>query len=129
MSRPRWAFKLLTSEEHVALKTLGSYASPIDARDGYVHMCQASDVAETVRLYYAGRQDVMLARVDLSAPILCSPPLRVQWDHVSSRAVDFPHIYGGPLPLVAVHKVWGPLRCDSSTGNFDVPPLHVLTSE
>ena len=125
MARPRWAFKLLTSEEHSALQT-GSFASPLDARDGYVHMCQAIDVAETVRLYYSGRSDVMLARVDLSAAVLNVAPLRVQWDHVASRAVDFPHIYGGPLPLAAVQKVWGPLAYDAATGLFAVPSIDAL---
>ena len=41
--------------------------SAVDRADGYVHLSTAEQLAETARRHYRGRDDLVLARVDLAA--------------------------------------------------------------
>ncbi len=67
----------------------------IDFRDGYIHLSTAAQAAETARLYYRGRDQVVLVAVDAAA--VASD---LKWE--ASRGGDlFPHLYA-PLPLTAV---------------------------
>ena len=125
-TRGRWGFRLVSVDELAAFRRSGSFCSALDARDGFIHCSPESALVDTCRIYYNGRPDVMLLRVDLCADVLTSPPLRVQWDAVPSRACDFPHVDGGPLPLGAVERVWGPLALDAA-GAHVLPPAAELS--
>jgi uncharacterized protein (DUF952 family) len=125
-ARGRWGFRLVSENELAAFRSSGSFCSALDTRDGFIHCSPASALVDTCRIYYGGRPDVMLLRVDLNADILSTPPLRVQWDAVPSRACDFPHVYGGPLPLRAVERVWGPLAIDG-VGAHELPSAAELS--
>ena len=121
----RFAFRIVSADELSSLRASGVFESSLDARDGFIHMAPINALPDTLRLYYPNRADVCLLRVDLTAASLSSPPRRVQWDTVASRGIDFPHIYGGPLPLDAVQRVWGPLVLDEA-GNHVLPPKEEL---
>lgn len=90
------AYKIADAEEWAAARATGAYAgSAVDLADGYIHMSTAAQLAETVRRHYAGRRDLIVARIDLS--ILGDT---LKWE--PSRGGDlFPHLYGR-LPMTAV---------------------------
>jgi uncharacterized protein (DUF952 family) len=68
---------------------------PIDAKDGYVHLSTAPQLAETLRLHFAGQSALVLLAVrgaDLGDKLVWEP---------SRGGQLFPHYYGA-LPLSAV---------------------------
>lgn len=68
----------------------GDYAgSAHDRADGFLHFSTAPQLAETLRLYYAGQDELMLVAVDAEA---CGAALK--WEFAPSRGEDFPHLYG-----------------------------------
>ena len=89
------AYKLVDRAEWAAALAAGSYAgSAVDRADGYIHMSTASQLAETARRHYAGRDDLVLVEVALG-------PLgeALKWE--ASRGGDlFPHLFA-PLPATA----------------------------
>ena len=69
---------------------------PIDAADGYMHFSTAAQLAETLRLHFAGQSDLVLLAIrsaDLGANLVWEP---------SRGGALFPHLYGGPLPTSAI---------------------------
>ena len=46
--------------EHERARELGHTDTDLDARDGYVHLSSKDQVAETLRLHYAGQHGVSL---------------------------------------------------------------------
>lgn len=69
--------------------------SPIDAKDGFMHFSSASQLVETLRLHFAGQDQLILAEID---------PKRVaenlKWEPSRGGAL-FPHLYA-PLPMSAI---------------------------
>lgn len=89
------AYKLVDRAEWAAARAAGAYAgSTVDRPDGYIHLSGAGQLAETARRHYAGRADLMLVTVDLSA---LGDGLK--WEASRGGAL-FPHLYG-PLPISA----------------------------
>ena len=90
-------FKIATAADWQEAKRLGSFAgSAHDKADGFLHFSTGLQLAETLRLYYAGQDNLVLAAVD-DATLGGA----LKWEHAPSRGEDFPHLYG-PLPLSAV---------------------------
>ena len=90
------AFKIVDADEWTAAKTVGAYAgSAVDLADGYIHLSTGDQLAETVRKHYAGRENLLLLTVDLTAL-----GDMLVWEPSRGGAL-FPHIYG-PLPVEAV---------------------------
>ena len=93
---PKEAFKIVAADEWAAPEATGAYAgSAVDLADGYVHLSAAEQLAETVSKHYAGRDNLLLLTVDLTA--LGNTLI---WEPSRGGAL-FPHIYG-PLPVAAV---------------------------
>jgi uncharacterized protein (DUF952 family) len=91
----------------------GAYrGSADDARDGYIHLSTALQVAETLRKHFVGQQDLLLISVDDQA---LGDALR--WER-SRKDELFPHLYG-ELDLSAVRGVRN-LQARSD-GYHDVP--------
>ena len=90
------AYKIVATEEWRAALAEGVYAgSAADLADGYIHMSTEAQLAETARRHYAGRDDLMLLTVDLTAlgdDLVWEP---------SRGGQLFPHLYGA-LPVGAV---------------------------
>ena len=75
----------------------GDYqGSAHDKADGFLHFSTATQLPETLRLYYAGQDDLMLVAVDAGAL-----GAALKWEHSSSRGEDFPHLYA-PLSCEAI---------------------------
>jgi uncharacterized protein (DUF952 family) len=86
-----------------------------DRADAFLHFSTAPQLAETLRLYYAGQDNLMLVAVDEAA---LGTALR--YEHSPSRGEDFPHLFG-PMPRAAVK--WAlPLARDAA-GEFVLADL------
>ena len=87
----------------------GAYAgSRDDARDGFIHFSTASQLAETLRRHFAGRDGLVL--VSVSAEKLGED---LRWE--PSRGGDlFPHLYGKLDPPNASRVDDLPLRADGT---------------
>lgn len=79
-------------------------------------MSPAESVRDSANLYFKGKEDTVLLRVDLST----LPADKVKWDWAESRKAFFPHLYDIPLPWSAVSSAFGPLAIGAD-GKFELP--------
>ena len=89
-------YKVLTLEEWEQAQTSGSIITELDKKDGFIHFSTADQLAETLRLHFAGRDGLRLITIDASL-------LDIQWEPARSGDL-FPHLYAD-LPLSAVRSV------------------------
>jgi uncharacterized protein (DUF952 family) len=89
------------------------HGSAHDRADGFLHFSTASQLAETLRRYYAGRDDLMLVAVDPKAL-----GTALKWEYSASRDEDFPHLYA-PLSPDAIK--WARPIARGVDGNFVLP--------
>ena len=90
------AYKIIDAAEWREAVAEGAYSgSSVDVADGFIHLSSAAQLDETARKHYAGRENLMLLTIDLTA--LADT---VVWEPSRGGAL-FPHIYGD-LPVKAV---------------------------
>jgi uncharacterized protein (DUF952 family) len=89
-------YKIATEAIYAPSRGAASFPGmPIDAKDGYLHLSTAPQLAETLRLHFAGQSGLVLLAVrsvDLGDKLVWEP---------SRGGQLFPHYYG-PLPLSSV---------------------------
>ena len=91
MSDPasRLVYKICTAAEWREATAAGVFrGSPVDLRDGYIHLSTGAQLADTLRLHFAGQRDLVLVEVD-SADL--GDALRRE---PSRGGALFPHLYG-----------------------------------
>jgi uncharacterized protein (DUF952 family) len=110
---PDLVFKIVDRASWYAVPDAAPYdGSPLDARDGFIHLSSAAQVRDTAARYFAGRPDLLLVAVDAA-----SLGGALRWEP-SRNGEPFPHLYG-PLPRQAVRWVAGlPLDADAGTHVF-----------
>lgn len=97
MSEP--VFKICGQEEWRRAEAAGVYfGNADDARDGFIHLSAGDQVAGTLERHFAGRDDLLIVRIDAAA---LGDALK--WE-VSRGGALFPHLHG-PLPMAAVQAV------------------------
>ena len=89
--------------------------SAVDQRDGFMHFSTGSQLAETLRLYFAGQDDLVLIAVAENA---VAADLR--YEFAPARGEDFPHLFAS-LPRSAV--VWARSIVKRGDGAFVLPAL------
>ena len=89
------------------------HGSAHDRADGFLHFSTASQLADTLRLYYAGQSDLMLVAVDAGAL-----GTALKWEHSASRGEDFPHL-SAALSCDAIK--WARPIAKDADGNFILP--------
>ena len=105
-------FKIVPRAEWEA--SSGDYhGSAHDQADGFLHFSTGRQLAETLRRYYAGKDDLLLVAAD---PARLGSLLR--WEHSPSRGEDFPHLYG---VLLTSAVLWVKPIAQDSGGNFVLP--------
>lgn len=105
-------FKIVPRPEWEAQN--GDYhGSAHDRADGFLHFSTAEQLPETLRLYYAGQDDLMLVAVDSA---VLGPALK--WEHSASRGEDFPHLYA---TLSCDAMKWARPLVRKPDGSFDLP--------
>ena len=106
-------YKICGRAEWQAAERCGAYAGTADdARDGYIHLSTAEQLAGTLAKYYATRDDLLLIGFD---PDRLGPALK--WEPARGGQL-FPHLYA-PLPTGAAACVF-PLTRDAA-GIHDIP--------
>ena len=97
MSTPEFIYKIATEAAYAPARNAAHFLGmPIDATDGYMHFSSAAQLAETLRLHFAGQDGLVLIAVrsaDLGDALVWQP---------SRGGANFPHLFGGPLPVSAV---------------------------
>lgn len=91
------------------------HGSAHDKADGFLHFSTAAQLAETLRLYYAGQEDLTLVAVAADAL-----GVALKWEHSAARGEDFPHLYGA-LPCDAIK--WARPITRSPDGKIVLPAL------
>lgn len=86
--------------------------SPIDRRDGFLHLSTGAQVRETARRHFAGQADLVLLTLDASRFV----PDTLRWEPSRGGAL-FPHVYGD-VPRAAVVRVDPLVETD---GDFRFP--------
>jgi uncharacterized protein (DUF952 family) len=81
-----------------------------DQADGFLHFSTEAQLAETLRRYYAGRDDLLLLAVN--AGVLGD---KLKWEPSPSRGEDFPHLFAA-LPRTAV--AWSRPLTRGADGEF-----------
>lgn len=95
---PDRIYKIASAQAIAAADATGWFAGmPIDAKDGFIHFSTADQLAETLRLHFAGQSGLALLGVSTSA---LGDALR--WEPSRGGAL-FPHLYAS-LEMSAV--VW-----------------------
>ena len=90
-------YKICDADLWDSAEKLGRFTgAEIDVKDGFIHFSTADQLAETLRLHFAGREGLYLITVDASV-------LDIQWEPARSGDL-FPHLYAD-LPLWAVCSV------------------------
>jgi uncharacterized protein (DUF952 family) len=109
-------FKIAHAAEWAAAERDGAFAgSEKDRADGFLHFSTAPQLAETLRRYYAGANDLLLIAVEESAL-----GAALKYEHAVSRGEDFPHLYRA-LPVSAV--TWVRTIGRAPDGTAILPPL------
>ncbi len=105
-------FKIVPRAEWA--ETTDAYeGSAHDRADGFLHFSSWTQLPETLRRYYAGKDDLLLVAAD---PARMGSLLR--WEHSPSRGEDFPHLYG---VLLTSAVLWVKPLTKDSEGNFILP--------
>jgi uncharacterized protein (DUF952 family) len=107
-------FKIAAASDWTAAERAGIFnGSAHDKADGFIHFSTATQLAETLRLYYAGEENLLLIAVDdaLLGAVL-------KWEYAASRGENFPHLFA-PLPLSAV--TWKHPLLRDAQGTFVLP--------
>ena len=93
MANPEFVYKIATADVVAAARAGGGFpVMPIDTADGFIHLSTATQLAETLRLYFAGEENLVLLAVrshDLGAALVWEP---------SRGGQLFPHVYGDISP-------------------------------
>lgn len=109
-------FKIATAVDWAEAERVGRFdGSAHDKADGFLHFSTGQQLAETLRLYYAGQDGLVLAAVDAAAL-----GAALKWEHAPSRGEDFPHLFA-PLPLSAV--TWTHRLVRDAGGTIILPDL------
>lgn len=84
-----------------------------DRADGFLHFSTSSQLPETLRRYYAAKDDLLLVAAD---------PMRLgrllAWERSPSRGEDFPHLYG---VLLTSAVLWVKPITKDARGGFIIP--------
>jgi len=104
------AYKILTRPQHNHFQKYSTFSgSPLDLKDGYIHLSSAATAGETYSKYFAptppATSDIVVLEIDLSKVAEESGGRSVKWEE-SRGGQLFPHVYGGPLEMGDVLRKW-----------------------
>lgn len=113
LTNPELVYKIATADVVAAAHGKGIFpAMPIDAADGYIHFSTAPQLPETLSLYFAGQDNLVLLAVrtfDLGNALVWEP---------SRGGQLFPHAYGEVSPSAVA---WTAVISVASDGSCPLP--------
>ncbi|WEK03327.1 MAG: DUF952 domain-containing protein [Candidatus Devosia phytovorans] len=114
MSTAEFVYKIATEAVFAPARAAAHFhGMAIDAKDGYMHFSTAEQLAETLKLHFAGQGELVLLAVraaDLGDALVWEP---------SRGGALFPHLYGGPLATSAI--AWEAPLSVGADGNCSLP--------
>ncbi|WP_193336976.1 DUF952 domain-containing protein [Devosia beringensis] len=114
MSSTEFVYKIATEAAFAPARSTPAFAGmPIDAQDGYIHFSSAGQLAETLRLHFAGQTGLVLLAVR-SADL----GLGLVWE-ASRNGALFPHLHGGALPTASI--AWEAPLTVAADGSCQLP--------
>jgi uncharacterized protein (DUF952 family)/protein-tyrosine phosphatase len=108
-------FHLTTSSEWERAQTLGGYTPQAFERDGFIHCSDLYQVESVANHFYRELPELIMLAID---PAQTGIPL--VYENLEGKAMNFPHLYGSPLPLGAVTAVISLSR--DQAGDWQLPP-------
>ncbi len=81
-------YKLLNQNDAHAADLVGTSHTALDLEDGYVHLSDRDQVADTAARHYHGQEGIVLLEFD--PEIICGD---IRWEKSRGGAL-FPHLYG-----------------------------------
>ena len=94
ISSVKFIYKVCDNALWDVAKRAGKFiGAEIDLQDGYIHFSTASQLRDTLARHFAGRDDLILLKIDISQ-------LGIIWESARHGEL-FPHLYGH-LPLESV---------------------------
>jgi uncharacterized protein (DUF952 family) len=97
MRNPDFVYKIVSRAAFDSARAADSFpVMPIDLKDGFVHFSTAPQLAETLRLHFAGQDDLVVFAVRPADLV------DLRWE-ASRGGQLFPHAYG-ELPLSAAGR-------------------------
>ncbi len=113
MRNPEFVYKIASHDAYRVFSKTGVFpGAPIDIQDGYIHFSTADQLAETLRLHFAGQGNLVVFSVrtyDLGTALRWEP---------SRGGQLFPHLYGElPISAMGQHATVSV----ASDGNVDLP--------
>ncbi len=101
MVRPSFIYKIATADVVARSRQEGRFIGmPIDIADGYLHFSTAEQLAETLRLHFAGQSGLVVFSVPTAA---VADRLKLE---PSRGGQLFPHLYGDlAMALIAREAV------------------------
>ena len=114
----QFVYRLLTRPEwSTALAQQRYLPTPLDQRDGYIHLSTLSQALTTARLFFPHASDLLLLQLNAAS---LWPQLR--WEAVEARGGErFPHYYQPHIPLSCVTQITE-LCQDSHTNQHSLSP-------
>jgi len=102
---PTKAYKILTRPQYTHFHSTSHFAgSPLDLKDGYIHLSSTATALETYTKYFAATastDDPVVLEIDFAR---LGEGSSVKWEE-SRGGQLFPHVYGG-LEWAAVTRKW-----------------------
>jgi len=100
ISRDNYIYKVLTHDQWAGFQQNSMFSgSPVDLKDGFIHLSCASQLKETMDKWYADHTEVVVLQVVASK---ISATLKYE---ISRGGAEFPHLFSD-LPIAAISKVW-----------------------
>jgi glutathione S-transferase len=102
---PRWLYHLALADDWREARAAGTYRHSsrglsLEAA-GFVHACQAHQIASTLERFYGDLPKDALRLLAIDPDRLAQAGVEVRWEAAPESGEPFPHLYGG-LPLEAV---------------------------
>lgn len=114
ITNPEFIYKVASAAAVADAHARGAFPTmPVDAADGFVHFSTATQLPDTLRLYFAGQENLVLLAVrsyDLGKDLVWEP---------SRGGQLFPHAYGDVSPAAVA---WTAVISVAPDGSCPLPP-------
>ena len=123
-------YRLARAADVKAARAAGALVGVPGLDEGFIHLSTGAQAISTAKLYFAGVDDLML--LAFSTAGLADAGLDLRFEEAAppsgtaSRGGEFPHVYGGPIPLDACMTDMVPLPLDEQSGDHCFPPMQCL---
>ena len=130
-SNPVSVYRLARAADVTAARAAGALVGVPGLDEGFIHLSTGEQAVSTAKLYFKGVTDLMLLAFSVSA--IADAGLELRYEEAApaggaaARAGDFPHCYGGPIPMSALSDMV-PLPLDEQSGEHQFPPMQCLVA-